>query len=593
MTIARGAAEKNCLTEEPISVAPRGERQLVPKARAEYTAFGMASRMISLAPKSPWLVRWVLSSLLLLAGLFFSSMPVSRFFCWAEVPLHNDVLYLPFPTRFFLAAVIATTMTAALFLDWGTFREEARRIVTESTTSGAGWAVWLLLYVLAVAGLSRLVDPISRNGIVTASHVLSATILTLSAVATWCLAAMPARFWLRWAGRNPWLFPTVAAIGVLAYVVGAHYAPLVAGTLATLTDSLERSVLWMSFFGLRLFTKDVIFEPEHNLIGTHNFSVDIDRPCAGWEGIGLFCTLFGTYLWFYRRELRFPHVLALLPIGAVVLWYLNIIRIVALILLGNWSASIAIQGFHSVAGWLFFNAATLALVATSRRMRAFAKTDPSSGTSIHSNPASPFLVPLIAIILTAMIARMFFYDFDVLYPLRVLVGGGALWFYWRRISLRWRPSWAPVVLGVLAFVAWSILRRGPDAGGINASISAGLGSLSPGEAATWIMFRVAGAVMIAPIAEELAFRGYIIRKLVSAEFETVVPGRFTWVSFLGSSILFGALHAQWLAGTAVGMIFAFALYRRGSIADAMVSHGVANGVLAAQVLATRQWFLWG
>jgi len=116
--------------------------------------------------------------------------------------------------------------------------------------------------------------------------------------------------------------------------------------------------------------------------------------------------------------------------------------------------------------------------------------------------------------------------------------------------------------------------------------------LSAIEAASWILFRVIGAVLIVPIAEELAFRGYIIRKLVSTDFEVVASGHFTWFSFLGSSILFGALHAEWLAGTIAGMIFALAIYRRGSISDAITSHSVANGMLAAYVLATGRWFLW-
>ncbi len=100
-------------------------------------------------------------------------------------------------------------------------------------------------------------------------------------------------------------------------------------------------------------------------------------------------------------------------------------------------------------------------------------------------------------------------------------------------------------------------------------------------------------MLIVPIAEELAFRGCIIRKLVSTDFEAVAPGHFTWLSFLGSSILFGALHTEWLAGTMAGMIFALAVYRRrGSFSDAITSHSVANGMLAAYVLATGRWFLW-
>ncbi len=95
-----------------------------------------------------------------------------------------------------------------------------------------------------------------------------------------------------------------------------------------------------------------------------------------------------------------------------------------------------------------------------------------------------------------------------------------------------------------------------------------------------------------PIAEELAFRGYLIRKLVSADFERVALGHFTWVSFLGSSILFGSLHAQWIAGTLVGMIFALAICRRGLMSDAIVAHATTNGLLTAYTLMTGRRSLW-
>jgi CAAX prenyl protease-like protein len=108
----------------------------------------------------------------------------------------------------------------------------------------------------------------------------------------------------------------------------------------------------------------------------------------------------------------------------------------------------------------------------------------------------------------------------------------------------------------------------------------------------WIILRIAGAVVLVPIAEELAFRGYLLRKLVSADFEKVAFGHFTWLSFLGSSILFGVLHAQWKAGVLAGMMFAIASYRRGLISDAVVAHATANGLLAAYVLTTGHWSLW-
>ena len=73
----------------------------------------------------------------------------------------------------------------------------------------------------------------------------------------------------------------------------------------------------------------------------------------------------------------------------------------------------------------------------------------------------------------------------------------------------------------------------------------------------------------------VAFRGYLIRKLVSPAFETVRPGHFTWLSFVASSVLFGALHGRWLAGTLAGMAYAAALYRRGHVEEAVL--GVVGG----------------
>jgi CAAX prenyl protease-like protein len=64
----------------------------------------------------------------------------------------------------------------------------------------------------------------------------------------------------------------------------------------------------------------------------------------------------------------------------------------------------------------------------------------------------------------------------------------------------------------------------------------------------WKVFRVIGSVLLVPLAEELLFRGYLLRKLLSIKFETVDPRRFTWLSWLVSSLLFGWLHQHWLAG---------------------------------------------
>jgi CAAX prenyl protease-like protein len=94
------------------------------------------------------------------------------------------------------------------------------------------------------------------------------------------------------------------------------------------------------------------------------------------------------------------------------------------------------------------------------------------------------------------------------------------------------------------------------------------------------------------LAEELAFRGYVIHKLVTQDFETVPLGRFTWFACLLSSILFGLLHGRWLAGTLAGIGYALALRQRGQLADAIVAHMTTNALIAAYVLSHQAWGLW-
>ena len=108
----------------------------------------------------------------------------------------------------------------------------------------------------------------------------------------------------------------------------------------------------------------------------------------------------------------------------------------------------------------------------------------------------------------------------------------------------------------------------------------------------WIIFRVLGAAVTCRSRKNLSSAD-ICCASVAADFETVSPRRFTWFSFVASSILFGALHQEWIAGTIAGMLFAYAVYRRGSIGDAILAHSTANALLAAYMIATGSWAQWG
>ena len=59
-----------------------------------------------------------------------------------------------------------------------------------------------------------------------------------------------------------------------------------------------------------------------------------------------------------------------------------------------------------------------------------------------------------------------------------------------------------------------------------------------------------------------------------------------------SSVLFGAMHQRFVAGTLAGLLLAIAYRRRGRLGDAILAHATANGLIAATVLFGGRWSLW-
>ena len=410
--------------------------------------------------------------------------------------------------------------------------------------------------------------------------------LGMLSLAFWGAVALPMELWVP-------LLRRVTGVLLAGVVVGL--AAWAAGLLTSRAwGPLGQSTLWTARGMLSLMTSDVVCDPAGFTIGTGKFQVEIAPECSGYEGIGLVWVFLGAYLWFFRQRLRFPQAWLLIPLGTAVIWLTNAVRIAALVAIGTWvSEDIAAGGFHSQAGWLAFNAVALGLVLVSRRTRFFAKEDQAADRQVVVSPTVAALAPLFSIVAVTMITGAFTVGFDAYYPLRVLAAGGALYYFRGGYAGIWRiPSWQAVAVGAATFAIWMALEPLHHPDGANTALASGLAQLPKAGAMTWLAFRVVGSVITVPIAEELAFRGYLIRRLVASDFTTVRPGQFTWLSFVISSMLFGALHGRWLAGTLAGMAYALTLYRRGEIVDAIAAHATTNALIAGFVLATGSWSLW-
>jgi exosortase E/protease (VPEID-CTERM system) len=343
----------------------------------------------------------------------------------------------------------------------------------------------------------------------------------------------------------------------------------------------------------------IYFEPAELAIGTPEFWVRVAPICSGYEGIGLIVVFLSAYLAVFHKRFRFPNVLLVVPAAVVLVWVLNVLRIVALILVGHaWSPEIAIGGFHSKAGWLVFCAVALGTTWLTQRLPWFA-AEGREGSLSTQNPSAPFLLPLLALIGTALVTGLFIGGFDQFYPVRVVVT--LLVLAWYRDDYRdglrqhlagrrvW--SWHAVGLGVLVYVLWVGISAVtlPELG---ADPPSELETLGPPLAFAWVIARALGAIVTVPIAEELAFRGFLLRRLVASDFTKVRYDQWHWPAVLISSIAFAALHQQWIGGFIAGLIYAYAQARRGLLSDAIVAHAVTNALIAIEVLTLGHWALW-
>jgi CAAX prenyl protease-like protein len=208
---------------------------------------------------------------------------------------------------------------------------------------------------------------------------------------------------------------------------------------------------------------------------------------------------------------------------------------------------------------------------------------------LREQPTAAYMAPLMTLVGTMVVTTAFSSGLDWGYPLRVVTTGLVLWMFrhhYRRMSLSVSP--VAVVAGIATFVLWILLEPGPateDAGRLPASM--------PGAwRIVWIAFKLIGSVAVVPLAEELAFRGFLPRRLLAFSFERLPLDKFDLPSFLVSSVAFGLLHGRWVAGTLAGMIFYLAMVHRGRLGDAVVAHALTNALIAATVLATGSWYFW-
>ena len=413
-----------------------------------------------------------------------------------------------------------------------------------------------------------------------------AWLVSLSAiVGFWFFSLAPISFWRKFVSIESRVLLAAVPVGIMAWLLAAY--------AQTLWSPLSDLTFWVSASMLDLFYPEIYINAQTKDLGVRDFIVNIAPECSGYEGMGLVLVFTGFYLSVFRKDFHFPQAFLLFPIGVVVIWLFNNLRIVGLISIGaSISPEIAVGGFHSQAGWIAFIVVIAITLYIAYRIPYFsARGEISVASAQWLNLPMALLLPFVVLMATTIITSALAADFQWLYPLRVLAVAATLAYCWKtyrftELNLRLLP-W---VAGAVVFGIWILLVSGsPEK---DTRFSSVLFGESAWIVAGWLLIRWVGAVVTVPIAEELLFRGYLLSRLSRSKIVLEGSLKFSWFAFVASSILFGLLHAEWVAGIAAGLIFGWVRYRCDSIKDAIVAHMFANFLLAAYILLTSQWSLW-
>ncbi|HMS84471.1 MAG TPA: CAAX prenyl protease-related protein [Nitrospira sp.] len=185
-----------------------------------------------------------------------------------------------------------------------------------------------------------------------------------------------------------------------------------------------------------------------------------------------------------------------------------------------------------------------------------------------------------------------------LYPFKTLVVVIALVWFWRQYDeLRWPPRLSiralmlTTTVGVLVYVAW-VRMDWPWA--MQGSSSAGYNPFTADGSSGYLLaaFRLCGATLVVPIMEELFWRSFVMRYLISSRFDRVPLGAITPFSFAAMVVLFGIEHDLWLAGMMAGVAYGLLLVRTKNLWACIGAHAITNLALGIHVLVTKEWGWW-
>ena len=168
-------------------------------------------------------------------------------------------------------------------------------------------------------------------------------------------------------------------------------------------------------------------------------------------------------------------------------------------------------------------------------------------------------------------------------------------------KIRWNYWWLGVIVGVVGIFQWVPMQLwlqthfdffkppGPeDVFNPYRDIT------SPALRAAFLGVRIAGAVLLVPVMEELFWRDYLWRQILAPnDFKLAAVGEWGWAPLLIVSGAFAVVHGNWwLTSIVWAMMIGGLLVYTKSLGVCIIAHAVTNLLLAIYVLRTGDWAFW-
>lgn len=115
---------------------------------------------------------------------------------------------------------------------------------------------------------------------------------------------------------------------------------------------------------------------------------------------------------------------------------------------------------------------------------------------------------------------------------------------------------------------------------------------SPVGRTIFLAVRFFGLALLVPLIEELFWRGFLIRFLISEKFSEVPIGACTPFSFAVVTLFFALVHPEILAavvwGAGINLLWAWSK----NLWACVIAHAVTNLLLGLYVVRSGEWYLW-